>query len=191
MDVTSISPNAHFTNAILDHVNVSTSRCFDWQEFVHCFGRDEEITSDHWMEEKLWKSLSPSTFSRKFEAISMSYRHFRRVPFLLCGSLSIGWFKGTRILVVPWRTTSRHSVFESFLVKMSLWPAFASMPSLMLLVKTASCLTLYIVYLMGLHRHRLQHFSICAIIRLQCCCHHSSKPPSASLRCTRSSSMAC
>jgi hypothetical protein len=82
MDVTSISPNAHFTNSILDHVNVSTSRCFDWQEFVRHFGRDEEITSDHWMEEKLWKSLSPSLLA---EVRS----DFNELPTLQKGAISL------------------------------------------------------------------------------------------------------
>lgn len=59
----SIPPNATFINAVLAHDRLTDSDYFNWQSFVRRFGRGEELTSDQWFEDKLWKSLGPTLLS--------------------------------------------------------------------------------------------------------------------------------
>lgn len=78
----SIPANATFTNSILDHTKVPEQTCYKWQEFLRQHGLSEDITSDHWMEEKLWKSLSPSLLK---EVRS----DFKRLPMMQQGAVSL------------------------------------------------------------------------------------------------------
>ena len=62
-DPTTYNASAPFVNAILDHDQLTDDHYKRYQRFLRRFGRDEEITSDAWFEEKLWKSLSPALHS--------------------------------------------------------------------------------------------------------------------------------
>ena len=78
----SIPINAIFTNSILDHTKVTDDACFQWQEFLRRQGQSEDRTSDHWMEEKLWKSMSPTLLK---EVRS----DFKRLPQIQQGAVSL------------------------------------------------------------------------------------------------------
>lgn len=47
-------------NAVLDHDQLTDDHYKRYQRFLRTYGRDEELESDAWLEEKLWKSLSPA-----------------------------------------------------------------------------------------------------------------------------------
>ena len=57
-----VPSHATYTNAIKDHDKIGKSTALKWQEFVRRFGSNEELTSDAWMEEKLWKSLDSTLY---------------------------------------------------------------------------------------------------------------------------------
>ena len=78
----SIPVNATFTNSILDHTKVAEIDCYKWQEYINRHGQHEDWTSDHWMEEKLWRSLS-TTLLKEVKS------DFKRLPKLQQGAVSL------------------------------------------------------------------------------------------------------
>ena len=78
----SIPINATFTNSILDHTKVTDVECYQWQEFLRRQGQTEDRTSDHWMEEKLWRSMS-TTLLKEVRS------DFKRLPKIQQGAVSL------------------------------------------------------------------------------------------------------
>jgi hypothetical protein len=56
-NISSIPSNVEFVNCVLDHEKLTDDHYFAWQLFIRRFAQDEELTSDAWLEDKLWKSL--------------------------------------------------------------------------------------------------------------------------------------
>jgi hypothetical protein len=56
-DANSINAKSIFVNAVLDHDKLTNKHFFAWQVLLCCFGQNEELTSNAWFEDKLWKSL--------------------------------------------------------------------------------------------------------------------------------------
>lgn len=81
-NASSIASNAIFINAVLDHDKLTDQDIFNWQAFVRRFGRFEELTSDQWMEDKLWKSLSP-------DLLAEVRSDFRELPVIHKGAISL------------------------------------------------------------------------------------------------------
>ncbi len=52
-----VTSNSIFVNAVLNHDELTDDHYFSWQILLRRFGRDEELISDSWLEDKLWKSL--------------------------------------------------------------------------------------------------------------------------------------
>lgn len=62
-DPTTINASTQYINAVLDHDKLTDEHYKSFQRFLRRYGRDEELTSDNWFEEKLWKSLGPALLS--------------------------------------------------------------------------------------------------------------------------------
>lgn len=62
-DKNSINASTQYVNAVLDHDKLTDEHYKRFQRFLRRYGRDEEVTSDSWFEEKLWKSLSSTLLS--------------------------------------------------------------------------------------------------------------------------------
>ena len=62
-DPTTINASTQYVNAVLDHDKLTDEHYKSFQRFLRRYGRDEELTSDNWFEEKLWKSLGPALLS--------------------------------------------------------------------------------------------------------------------------------
>ena len=62
-DQTSIPSNTRYFNAVLEHDKLTDEMCFSWQYFIRSYGCGNEVTSDQWFEDKLWKSLGPTLLS--------------------------------------------------------------------------------------------------------------------------------
>ncbi len=56
-DSTSVNQNSDLVNCVLEHDRLTDYHYFAWQFFLRQFARDEELTSDAWLGDKLWKSL--------------------------------------------------------------------------------------------------------------------------------------
>ena len=58
-DPGSICTASHYLNCVLEHDKLTNNDYLLWQVFVRRYGKREELESDAWLEEKLWKSLGP------------------------------------------------------------------------------------------------------------------------------------
>ncbi len=59
----SLGPNSTFVNSVLNHDQLTDDHYFSWQTLLRRFGRDEELQSDSWFEEKLWKSIDTTLYA--------------------------------------------------------------------------------------------------------------------------------
>ncbi len=59
----SVTHNSTFVNSVLDHDKLTDDHYFNWQILLRRFSRDEELTSDNWLVDKLWKSLDSSLYT--------------------------------------------------------------------------------------------------------------------------------
>ncbi len=81
-DQHSVNANSILVNGVLEHDRLENNHYFAWQELIRRFGLDEELLSDQWFEEMLWKSLDS-------ELRSEVQSDFAELPPLQKGGISL------------------------------------------------------------------------------------------------------
>ena len=81
-DQHSVHANSILVNGVLDHDKLENNHYFAWQELIRRFALDEELLSNQWLEETLWKSLDS-------ELRSEVQSNFAELPPLQKGGISL------------------------------------------------------------------------------------------------------
>ncbi len=81
-DPTSFNDTSTFANAVLNHDQLTNKHYFGWQHLLCRFRWDEELLSDAWFAEKLWKSLDTDLRAKVRS-------DFNELPDLQKGSISL------------------------------------------------------------------------------------------------------